>query len=434
MNINITEEDSKYLYGFVQGIIEEVGPRMPCSPQEVKASEIIKREFEKSCDKTVVESFTCHPKAFLGWIKLDMVLVIMSFLFYFLIQLLIEYIWVLILTICSFLLILLPFLIMWEEFFNYKEFIDPIFRKKSSQNVIGSFEPKGELKKIFIFSSHMDSAIEFKLLKLLGWGFIPLAFGAILIMLMWIILSCLNLIFIIVGLIKLKSLFFHVAVWTLIIGSPCFIGLFFFVPLGDKGNVVPGAVDNLSSCSVIQGLGQYLKNHRDIIPDNTEVRLISFGCEESGLRGAYRYTTAHLEELQKYDANIVNMDGLETPNGFYIIEFEPTTRTWHSEEVIQKLLKAAEDVGIEAKRFGAGKLEKTLGRLSGGSDAAAFSKAGIKAGFLNSADWKTRSRYYHQSTDTIDKIKPGTLEAALRICVAYLMNEKIAINNKSNYS
>ena len=428
MNIDITEEDSKYMYGFVQGIIEEVGPRMPCSPQEAKAAEIIKREYEKSCDKSVIESFTCHPKAFLGWIKLDMVLVVASFFLYFMIQLFTEYIWLLILMICSFLLILLPFLIMWEEFFNYKEFIDPIFRKKTSQNVIGSFKPKRERKKIIIFSSHMDSAIEFKLLKLIGWGFIPLAFGAILIMLIWLVLSCLNLIFIMVGLIQLKSLFFYVAFWTLIIGSPCFFGLFFFVPLGNKGNVVPGAVDNLSSCSVVQGLGRYLKNHKEIIPDNTEIRLISFGCEESGLRGAYRYAATHLEELRKYDAYVVNMDGLETPDGFYIIEFEPTTRTWHSEEVIQKLLKAAENVGVEAKRFGAGKLEKTLGRLSGGSDAAAFSKAGIKAGFLNSADWKTRSRYYHQSTDTIDKIKVGTLEVALRICIAFLNNEKNVFN------
>ena len=423
MNIDITEEDSKFMYGFVQGIIEEVGPRMPCSPQEAKAAEIIKREFEKSCDKTIIESFSCHPKAFLGWIKLDMVFVILSFLLYLLSRLLTEYIWLLILSICSFILIFLPFLIMWEEFFNYKEFIDPIFRKKTSQNVIGSFKPKGELKKIIIFSSHLDSAIEFKLLKLLGWGFIPLAFGAILIMLMWLVLSCLNLIFIIIGLIKLKSLFFNVAVWTLIIGSPCFIGLFFFVPLGDKGNVVPGAVDNLSSCSVVQGLGRYLKKHRDIIPDNTEVRLISFGCEESGLRGAYRYATAHLEELQEYDANIVNMDGLETPDGFYIIEFEPTTRTWHSEEVIQKLLKASEDMGIEAKRFGAGKLEKTLGRLSGGSDAAAFSKADIKAASIVAMILRSFLDVYHQPSDTIEHISEEALVNVLKILIGYLINE-----------
>ena len=78
---------------------------------------------------------------------------------------------------------------------------------------------------------------------------------------------------------------------------------------------------------------------------------------------------------------------------------------------------------VNAKRFGTGRLEKTVGRLSGGSDAAAFSKAGIKAGFINSADWKNRAAYYHQSTDTPDKIQKGTLENALKICLAFIINE-----------
>jgi len=317
---------------------------------------------------------------------------------------------------------------MWEEFFNYNEFIDPLFRKKTSQNVIGKVKTKEEQKRIIIFSSHIDSALQFNLLKLIGWGFIPLAFLGILVILTWLVLSFINLILILIGFLTLKGIFLWVTIWLLIIGTPCFIFLFFFVPLGDKGNVVPGAVDNLSSCSVIVGLGRYIKNHKELIPKNTEIRLISFGCEESGLRGSHRYCSAHLEELKNYDAVVVNMDGLETPDGFHVIEYEPTTRTRHSEEVIQKLLKAAELAGIQAKRFGAGKLEKTLGRLSGGSDAASFSKANIKAGFLNSADWKHRSSYYHQNTDTPDKIRKGTLENALKICIVFLMNE---INNQT---
>jgi Zn-dependent M28 family amino/carboxypeptidase len=132
----------------------------------------------------------------------------------------------------------------------------------------------------------------------------------------------------------------------------------------------------------------------------------------------------HLDELKRYDAILFNMDGLETPDNFLVIEYEPTTRTKHSEEVVQKMLKAADMVCVNAKKFGAGKLEKTLGRLSGGSDAATFSKANIKAGFLNSADWKTRSSYYHQSNDTPDKIRIGTLENALRVCIAFILNEK----------
>ena len=76
--------------------------------------------------------------------------------------------------------------------------------------------------------------------------------------------------------------------------------------------------------------------------------------------------------------------------------------------------------------MGAGRLEKALGRLTGGSDAAAFSKAGIKAGFINAADWKNRSSYYHQSGDTPDKIEKGTLETVLKICIAFLINESKA--------
>ena len=424
MNIEISKEDSDYMYSLVQRIVDEIGPRMPCSSQEAEGADIIKKELEKTCDDVVLEAFECHPKAFLGWIKLIVIMVPFSMILYLLMQLTSEITWLIMIPIISFILVLLPILIMWEEFFNYKEFIDIFFRRRSSQNVVGKFKPKGEIKNIILFSSHIDSALQFNLLKWLKWGFIPLAFGAIIIMLIWLILSTMTLVFTIIGFSGIRHVFFLAVVWLLIIGSPCFISLFFFVPLGEKGNVVPGAVDNLSSCSVIVGLGRYIKNHRDIIPENTEIRLISFGSEESGLRGSYRYVAAHLEELKKFDAMVFNMDGLETPDKFLVIEYEPTTRTKHSEEVVQKILKAAEMSDIKAKKFGAGKLEKTVGKLSGGSDAAAFSKSNIKAAFLNSADWKTRSSYYHQSTDTPDKIRKGTLENALRICITFIINEK----------
>ncbi|MFX0140842.1 MAG: M28 family metallopeptidase [Candidatus Hodarchaeota archaeon] len=423
MELEISKEETDYMYKLVEKIIEEVGPRMPCSPQEAEGAKIIKTELEQTCDDVVVESFTCHPKAFLGWIKMIIIMSFFSMLFYLFMQWVSD-ILLIAFSLISFLLIFLSFLIMWEEFFNYNEFIDAIFRKRKSQNVIGKFRGKEEQKKIIIFSSHIDSALQFNLLKMLGWGFIPLAFIGILLMLTWLILSFINLIVIIMGFISLKGIFLWTTYWLLIIGTPCFLGLFFFVPLGDKGNVVPGAVDNLSSCVVIVGLGRYINKHKEIIPKNTEIRLISFGCEESGLRGSRRYISAHLEELKKNDTIVVNMDGLETPDMFHVIEYEPTTRTRHSEEVIQKLLKAAELVGIKANRLGAGKLEKTLGRLSGGSDAAVFSKANIKAAFLNSADWKRRSSYYHQDTDTPDKIRGGTLENALKICITFLLNEK----------
>jgi len=423
MNIEISKEDASYMYDLVQNIIDEVGPRMACSPEEFKGATIIRNEFDKVCDDAIIEDFYCSPRAFLGWTKLIVIMGFMSIILHFLTLLTLNFTILLSLSIISIMLIVSVVVIIWEEFFNYREFIDMLFRKKKSQNVIGTFKAKGEVKNLLIFSSHNDSALQFNLLKWLRWASLPLLFGALLIVIIWLIISFSYFLIIAMGFLSLKSIFIIPTILLFIFGLPCFIAVFLFIPFGDKGNVVPGAVDNLSSCSVIVGLARYLKKHKDIIPPSTELRLVSFGCEECGLRGAYRYVEKHLNEMKNLNTSIINMDGLETPNGFLIIDYEPTTRTKHSEEVVQKLLNAAEHVNVNAKIFGSGKLERTIGKLSGGSDAAAFSKSYIKAGFINSADWKNRSNYYHQNTDTPDKIKKGALENALRICIAYILHE-----------
>ena len=150
MKVEISKELDDYMHEFVKKVIDEAGPRMPCSPQEAKAAQIIKEEFEKTCDDVVVETFTCHPRAFLGWIKVDIIMVSISLILYLIMQVFTDHLLLLIIAMASFILAFLPILIVREEFFNYKEFIDPLFRKKSSQNVIGIFKPKGELKKILL--------------------------------------------------------------------------------------------------------------------------------------------------------------------------------------------------------------------------------------------------------------------------------------------
>jgi Zn-dependent M28 family amino/carboxypeptidase len=201
------------------------------------------------------------------------------------------------------------------------------------------------------------------------------------------------------------------------------IALLFFVSPGEKANKVPGAIDNLSAVSVVLGVGQYLKNNKAIIPKNTEIRLISFGCEEAGLRGAYRYAERHREELLKYDAQVFNMDGIQSPKNFYIIEYEPTTRTRHSAKIVEKMINAAELVGIKAKIGGAGTLEKIIGQISGGTDTTAFSKAKINAANLSSMELLKFVKFYHQPTDNMDMVNEEALTKALKICISYLINE-----------
>ncbi|MHA1342455.1 MAG: M28 family metallopeptidase [Promethearchaeota archaeon] len=427
MKVEISEEDDNYMYNIIQKIIDEAGCRMPCSPQEAKGAEIIKEELEKTCDEVVIEPFTCHPRAFLGWIRIDVTLVALSILIFVFLPYLPKNLWIF-LVLTSFCLNILAFIIIWNEFFNYKEFIDPLFKKRPSQNVVGVIKAKKEKEHIYIFSGHHDSALQFNLLRYFKGGYGIILFLAMGILFFWILVSIFIVLLAVWAIITSLAVnydwFSGLALNLLMIGLIPLVALWFFVSSGEKANKVPGAVDNLSAVAVVLGLGRYLKKNRDIIPDNAEIRLISFGCEEAGLRGAYRYAEAHLEELKKYNAIVVNMDGIQSAKKPLIIEFEPTTRTQHSAVVVKKLIEAAKTVDLNVKAFGSRPIEKFIGQISGGTDATAFSKAGIKAASIASMELKKFIKFYHQPTDTLDMIDRGALEKVLKICIGFIMNEK----------
>ncbi|MCK4384497.1 MAG: M28 family peptidase, partial [Candidatus Lokiarchaeota archaeon] len=97
-----------------------------------------------------------------------------------------------------------------------------------------------------------------------------------------------------------------------------------------------------------------------------------------------------------------------------------------SDVMVRKLKEAAKNANIkvnESALGGSGKIEKIIGQITGGTDATAFSKAGIKALNISAMDIKEMLQFYHQPTDTIDKIGPGSLEAVLKLCIAYVTNE-----------
>lgn len=422
MKIEVSDDNSEYVYNVIKDIIDKFGPRMPCSPAEAQAAKYIKKELEKTCDEVIVEPFKCHPRAFLGWIRIDILLITISILSFLLIPFIAPNLIIRIFIITfSIILNILAFLILWNEFFNYREFIDKLFKERDSQNVVGKIKAKEELKRIIIFSGHHDSALQFNLLRYLKFGYVIIIFLGLSVLLIWIIVSIIIFFLIFFNLEYL--LLYNFTIFLFTTGIPAFIGLFFFVSSGEKANKVPGAIDNLSAVAVILGLGKYLKIHKQIIPNNTEIRLISFGCEEAGLRGAYRYATRHLEELKKKDAEIINMDGIQSDEKFYIIEYEPTTRTRHSPEIVQKINKSADLVDFNIKRFGSGFIEKLIGQISGGTDATAFSKVKIKAATFASMNFSKFLVFYHQPTDNIEIVNKNALTNALKICVGYLINE-----------
>jgi len=426
VNIDISTKLSNYMNEFIQKVIDECGPRIPCSPQEAKSAELIKSELSDTCDEISIEKFTCRPNAFLGYIKIDVLLVFSSFLLFFLLPLNLGAYWIQFSAAISFILNVLAFIILWNEFFNYREFIDPLFKKQESQNVIGKILPSnGEVKRVIIFSGHHDSALRFNLLERLKIGYPIIILSGLGVMLVWLGASLVILLLSLLGF-PVFDIFFIFVLILFIIGIIPLIGLFLFVSRGEKANKVPGAVDNLSAVAIVLGLGKYLKDHKEIIPENTEIRLISFGCEEAGLRGAYRYVERHLNDLNKSNAECVNMDAIQSVNHVAFIDFEPSTRTKHSDEVINKLKMAALLVNVqfnEASLGGSGFFSKIFGQITGGTDATAFSKSGVKAASITAMNLKEMLQFYHQSTDTLDKINEGALESVLKICIGYIIKD-----------
>lgn len=414
-DFEVTDEHSKFMRGIINKVIDEAGCRIPCSENEKKGAEIIAGELEKYCDEVDTETFTLSPNAFLGWIRLTIVLMFFSFLFYYLGGIVTSIILAIVFYALSTVIVISGITILWQEFFNYNEFIDRWFKKKQSQNVIGKIRGKGEVKRIIIYSGHVDSAIRFNLLQYFKYFYPIISLLGIFGFFAWTGASIINLILSIFGHFGVIDKFFKVFLYVII---PIMALLFFFLPVTKKQqNTVPGAVDNLSAVSIIIAVAKYLKNNRDLIPANTEIRLIAFGCEEAGLRGAYRYVEAHYDELSSKDTYVLNMDGIQDPEHLKIMDFEPTTRTQHSEEMSKIIKQAADECNVKVSVMGSDPMDKLVSVISGGTDATAFSKAKIRATSIVGMDMIAAAKYYHQTTDTVDKILPGALENTFKLLV-----------------
>ena len=411
----ITSNDAHYAYDIVKTICTEVGPGLPGTPQERERAAIIKKELEShlGAGSVVVEEFTVAPGAFLGGLPICALLILVAALLNMSMGR-ISGVSPWLTAVAALALSVLPLLSFVLEFIYALEFVDPFFIKKQSVNVIGMLRRPGteKAKRLLILSGHHDSALEHTWLRLLGYGFFVAAATLLIGFIVMLAMSITQL----AGLITGNAGIVHVGTlgWPLLVYPivPCIISALFFSGGRKNGGVVPGAVDNLSGSALTVAMCRFLVKNPSYIPDDTEIRFVSFGSEEAGLRGSRRYVDRHLDELRRLDARVLNFEMVAHPEiGILPSDLNGTVR--HSPEMVKSAVAAAGRAGVPYK--------VTSASLGTATDAASFSRAGLKATSL--LPFKFPQQFvalYHQRSDGPDALTIEPLLNVLKLALEWV--------------
>ncbi|MDY6793909.1 MAG: M28 family peptidase [Actinomycetota bacterium] len=303
----IADRYEDFMYGLIDGMMKDIGPRPACGDKERELGGLFAREIEPACERVDRETFTCSPTAFMGFFPYLVLMYVAGVVLYFFIP------------PVSLALAFAGGAALFLEVVRYKEFIDPVYPRREGENVAGVVRPSGEVKRRLIVSAHFDSAYEFNIwlwFKNLSAPIMGLGFLAVLLLFAFSLARTIA---------EPTGTPQATAFWALGIIlaalSPAIIPFFFF----HSGEFVPGAMDDMAGVAVVAGLGKYLADAAgggEFFPENTEVLLLGMSSEEAGLRGAKRYAARHAGEAEDIPASAIFLDGIYDEGFFTVFKKE----------------------------------------------------------------------------------------------------------------
>ncbi len=392
----IAERYGEYMYRLTQRAVTEIGPRESCSEEERKLGRMFAEELEPLCDQVHQESFTCSPRAFLGCFPYLVLAYIAGLALYF------------IYVTASIIITALGLGVLFLEVVRYRELVDPLFRKKEGENVVGTIIPRSQAEKRVVVSAHLDSAYEFKLWYWFKQASVPLMVLAIFAVVLLLGSAVAK------GVAGLAGAstegVFDILGYICIALSPLVVLFAFF----HTRDVVPGAMDDMAGVSVIAGLAKYLhdaKNNQEFYPERTEVLLVGMSAEEAGLRGAKRYAKRHKQDFLEIPTFGIFLDGIydERHLTFFRRELWPGAK--HHPYLIRIAEDAASQNGFSYK----------VGVIPVGStDASAFSLEGIPAMSICCQDNSRLVPNYHTRLDTMEYVRRESLVVCLQVVIDML--------------
>lgn len=412
----VTSDDAQYALDLVKAICAEVGPGLPGSPQERERARMIEEGLEAhlGAGSVAVEGFTFAPAAFLRSSPVIALLTLLAALLNISAGRLPGVsAWPA--CIAALVISFISPLVFLYEFVLGLELTDPLFKKRRSVNVVGSLRKPGtrNVKRLLILSGHHDSAPENTWLRFLGYGFFLLSATWLLGLLTLPAMCLVQLAGLVAGdagLLEAGTLGWPLLVYPI---APSILFALFLSRGWEDGGTVPGAADNLSACGLLVAMCRFLVENPSCIPDDTEIRFISFGAEEAGYRGSRRYVARHLDELQRLDARLLNFETIAHPE-IAILTSETNGTVKNSPEMVHSTVAAAERAGVPYKLRPAS--------LGVAGDAGPFSRAGLKATTLLGMSTKQQVAFYHQVWDTPDVLTLEPLLNVLKLALEWVGN------------
>ncbi len=391
-------------------ICENIGPRPPCSIQETKCAEYIKDNLKNYSDEVNIEEFSCHPDAYKIIMRLPMISIviftIIHWAYLFNASLLFTIIMLIIVSIIS--------LIIYYSLTLNLEIIDPIFREKKSTNVFAKILPKNgndkhnsDIKEhnIILIGGHHDSNFEFKLIRISPKLFSFVITSSIISGYLFLVIYIINL-FLIYN--TNLNFIFIILNYIFLIGFSILMPLYLYSAIIILSNdAVLGANDNLTSIAIIIEIAKYFFIQKSL--KNTELWLVSHGCEEIGVRGSKRFSKLHKNELK--NALIINIDMIGDKNSNLKIDIK--------EEV--SVIKLYKDLGFAISQLASKmNIDHTIGNIDAYTDSMAYSQNGLKACSLIGLPKKGLPLYYHTKEDTPDKLDFNKLYLVFELLIEFI--------------
>lgn len=369
---------------FINEVISLFGGRYFGSEQEKGAQLYTAEELKKYCHKVDVEEFQSALEAHFHSLK--------GFCIMYVVVLVLFKIDVRIAGLVG----IINSVLFIGHFLTYRHWLDFLYAKKTSWNVIGDIEPTEEVKSTLIVAGHIDSVKEFK------WWYSLKQNGAVLTVIAGFML-------VLLGVYALLSIFitanwFSYGWLIFVLLTPILI--VFYDMHGDE--VVHGASDNLTGVAMAVEMAKIFSVER---LKHTRLRVISFGAEEACLRGSWAYAKRHKQQLLDEKAFLFNVDTIKDVEHLTIGTCEANTLVFYKKKYVDLVEDAFKAVNVPVKK---------LPLMVGASDASAFGMQGLPAICVIGMDSEKLDPTYHTRLDVIEHINPEALYALKKVMVQFI--------------